>query len=348
MLTWCAVLIGFGTARLHPNGGVNIKEIFMILLHIGMPKTGTTFLQTQFFQKNSNILNLFEFRGEGQPGHSEIMSLNKGNEFSPEKLRHEITEHVQNNASRFPILSWEDLSQNKGARFEDKAAALYSAFPDAEVVVTLREPVSYSVSLYTQWLRPMLNENPKRTYLSYADWVSRKAVPPHLYQQTVVKEFERKFKTVRVCLYEEMKADFTSYVRRFWPKLPVSDKELNALHDLSAVHSSLTKDVVDFVGAFRGPEGSPFKKRLAAYKLMARTEIQEKIEEFERGEHSEEADSVVPLYGVLKDTLLSGDRFQPTIPPGALARIVAEASEGLADIDGRHQLRMRDFGYPIG
>ncbi len=87
-----------------------------IFIHVGMTKTGTSFLQAQIFPKIENV-NLH---------HTKEMTI----KILPDKLN---------------IISHEHFSQGsyqKSIQFEDRkivAERLKKCFPDAEIIICIRE-----------------------------------------------------------------------------------------------------------------------------------------------------------------------------------------------------------------
>lgn len=127
------------------------------LIHIGYPKTGTTWLQAGIFGssgygftpvggKPKFFALRFIYGEEGGLGHPL--------DFEPEALRQEYDELEA--GSGYPVISHEALlchPYSGGVQTRDIALKLHEVFPDAKILITIREQHAMIVSLYEHFLR---------------------------------------------------------------------------------------------------------------------------------------------------------------------------------------------------
>ena len=111
------------------------------ILHIGYPKTGSTWLQKRFFPKVENIVF---FR------HNDI----PWNIISPDLIKDEILEikkYFQDNEKRI-VLSDEGLiGRNK--TMEQNAGRLKEIFEEAEIIIFFRNQIDKYASNYSQYIK---------------------------------------------------------------------------------------------------------------------------------------------------------------------------------------------------
>jgi hypothetical protein len=124
------------------------------LLHIGYHKTGTTWLQKHVFPNARAGFSLVSGGKRLRPTFVEINPFG----FDPEAVRAGFESDIREAESRglVPVLSAERLSGNPhfggydGRLIADRLAA---AFPDARVLVAIREQAGMLVSLYKQYVK---------------------------------------------------------------------------------------------------------------------------------------------------------------------------------------------------
>lgn len=141
-----------------------------LLLHIGMPKTGTSTLQEALHTNRRRLRDVgvrYPDPGSRMHGHALLVTPffdDEGmpREFrgAPARARHRgvrLWDRIANDASRGDastmILSTEYLYGLREDRIESLAALLRSLFDPVEVVCYVREPASYYVSLTQQVVR---------------------------------------------------------------------------------------------------------------------------------------------------------------------------------------------------
>jgi len=154
-----------------------------VVLHVGMHKTATTFLQAEIFPKipEVNLIHKFEL----------------GTKMLDEKIN---------------IISNEGFSGKTYHPYIDaeeryiKADRLKAMFPDAYILVGIREPASWKKSLYSQYLK-------RGGVLKFADW--KKAVDPdYFHVEYYIGHLKVLFGIDKVYVYsfEELKKDHHKFV----------------------------------------------------------------------------------------------------------------------------------------
>jgi Sulfotransferase domain len=124
------------------------------LLHIGYHKTGTTWLQKCVFRSTKAG---FSFVAGGKTLRPAFVEVDPSS-FDPESARRAFEPKIRRAHARslVPVLSAERLSGNPLSKNDDSAAIavrLAAAFPDARVLVGIREQTSMLVSMYKQYVK---------------------------------------------------------------------------------------------------------------------------------------------------------------------------------------------------
>lgn len=129
------------------------------LLHIGYHKTGTTFLQRRFFNDKKSGLAL-----AAGPPRTRVPILNKNFidvnpfEFDPDVARGSLEPAIKNAQNRglTPVVSHERFSGSPfagGYDSNEMADRLAATFPEAQVLIVIREQASMLLSLYKLYVR---------------------------------------------------------------------------------------------------------------------------------------------------------------------------------------------------
>ncbi|WP_370030251.1 hypothetical protein [Qipengyuania mesophila] len=123
-----------------------------LLLHPGFHKTGTTWLQSQFFSRSELFHALYT--------HQEIDDLiarPHDLDFDTERVRLEIqSRRSRSSGNRVDVISAEDLSGypfNGGRDSKTNADRLYSVLDDVKVLLTVRSQKEMLQSFYMQYLQ---------------------------------------------------------------------------------------------------------------------------------------------------------------------------------------------------
>jgi hypothetical protein len=130
-----------------------------IVLHLGLPKTGSTFLQTDIFMHLQNVNILFKFRYIQEAYddwlYDTILDINKPIDFQEVKKRR--SEYLVDN---MPNLVSEEIfycGEFGMFRKEDDRFVLldriYKIFPEARVILAIRNKKTLLVSWYKQYVQ---------------------------------------------------------------------------------------------------------------------------------------------------------------------------------------------------
>lgn len=135
-----------------------------LLIHIGLHKTGTTWLQETLFSSDSR--NFIPLSPDGDPkylGKLFIWAHNRHNLLSPfeeneKEIRNELGEILDNIeiGEKIPVISHERLSGHPDSgRFDCKTIAdrIKTNFPDAKILFVIREQKDMILSTYFQYLK---------------------------------------------------------------------------------------------------------------------------------------------------------------------------------------------------
>lgn len=132
-----------------------------ILLHIGYHKTGTTWLQKEIFDKEQLGLSpLLDSRNKNNAILSKSITpfLYGAHDldFRASQMRDHIENYCTSQTGKMPVISDERLSGNPHGGGRDSAAIaerLREVFPQAKILITIREQISVILSCYHQYLK---------------------------------------------------------------------------------------------------------------------------------------------------------------------------------------------------
>lgn len=188
-----------------------------MLIHIGYHKTGTTFFQSGLFAGDANG---FSMPWE-QPRIREQIVLSSDFDWSPTEVRRGFMLDAQPLIERnlVPVISDERLSGSPHAGGYDSARTAYrlaELFPEAQVLIGIREQASAIDSMYQQYVRNG-GSAPVQKYLRprhhaeipqfrYEHWEYHHLIG--LYQELFTAE------RVLVLPYEELRRDVDSAIAR--------------------------------------------------------------------------------------------------------------------------------------
>lgn len=224
------------------------------LIHLGMPKTATTFLQSFLFARHSEVTFLGKFEGEThfcspamqqavrclrQPTHSKLRSHYGGSRIEIERLR---------SLGKLMVFSDEGFTFGCRSIKEEQAKRFRDFFGDCRILLTIREPLSlmetlyfqelrgfnYNKSTYRRFLKPL--GHPPR-YFSVDEWLELTWGFPHhgafshLNVADTAEAYAEVFgaENVMVRVYEELKRDNLAFVRRLSEDIGVNPDESREL-----------------------------------------------------------------------------------------------------------------------
>lgn len=147
--TWRAIHLGELYARLESIRNNEME----IVLHIGFPKTGSKFLQTNVFP---HLAGYHYVDWETDFFSREILKLKYGNPAcSVESIRQAFIEYMSVRSESKVIISDESFTDiwDRGKGWLEKAIVLKAIFPQAKIICVIREQTALLGSLYLEHLR---------------------------------------------------------------------------------------------------------------------------------------------------------------------------------------------------
>lgn len=179
-----------------------------VYIHIGYPKTGTTWLQVRAFPANPNIEfvptsrdSLFESVVTGGPASADKEKLTA----------------IRENATKPVLVSYESLAgefiagpnvEQRAIRPDEIAQALKEVAPDARILITIREQRDMIESMYRHYIFGGFSKSP------VAAMDSDLIAGDYLCYDIAIKRYENLFgrENVWVGLYEALNADAAGFL----------------------------------------------------------------------------------------------------------------------------------------
>jgi hypothetical protein len=195
-----------------------------LLIHIGLHKTGTTWLQETLFSSDSK--NFIPLSPDGDPKYFGILFIwaHRRNLLSPfeaneKEIRKELLEILDNLeiGEKIPVISHERLSGHPDSgRFDCKTIAdrIKTNFPDAKILCVIREQRDMILSTYFQYLK-MGGIDSLRKYISRRNDARRPGFElSNYYYLDLVSYYFKLFskKNVLVLPYEMFKEDLDLFL----------------------------------------------------------------------------------------------------------------------------------------
>jgi hypothetical protein len=247
-------------------------------IHAGLPRTGSTTLQTHLFARHTQVHYLGVFKGklarERPPIDRSSRGLTLFRDSQVEALMNQLLfdgaadpdldvaagawQRICASSPRpHRVWSWEGLGIDVADKREARARNLARVLAPAKVLITLRHPVRLLESTYFQILRRNnnLDNNPgwKGTvwYQPIDEWLDRHwggELEPILDYARTVEIFRRHFgaDSVRVLLYEDLARDPAAYVAEVC-RLAGIDEEEGVQRTAGRLENPSSKRLVDTV-----------------------------------------------------------------------------------------------------
>ena len=217
------------------------------IIHIGMPRTASTFLQREFFPHVSN----FEFYGVDRTQYSEVFQKILYQDDSCFNAD-EVAAALKPISNKDAILSNElFVGQSLYLHSTNRsrtARRLKQFFPDAEIVLMLRNQLSLLESLYSIGIYSGMTINPE-DYIRFSDAPSRVDNPLYptfaeaettesYYFSHLIELYRSLFSNVHVLLFEDFKSGPMPFAERLSQMLalntaPIKNPEKRVNRSLS-------------------------------------------------------------------------------------------------------------------
>jgi hypothetical protein len=229
------------------------------VLHVGLPKTGTTSLQRNLVAKHSGIYYLGKrscFRAIKGCSSPQILQLlhpllwDHSIPFDQAASRQLWSQLRQEfGGLKTPVASWESLSKQSMEDFQESLRRIIATFGACRLIICLRNPMRLIPSLYLQHLRNIrYSPHPSKRinwYLEFDQWMELQSEQGFLQNQLAYGDRIRLaseslgVKNICVLLFEDLCEDqdqFTRMVCRFmevnaeegvkWMRLPSENLRL--------------------------------------------------------------------------------------------------------------------------
>jgi hypothetical protein len=308
-------------------------------IHIGFGKTGTTSLQKAMFSKHSEILYLGKNWIDNPLAKDALASLvrDRPHKFDMNAVRNVFAAMLaeSNNGKRIGLLSEEDMTTS---RFLDPAiitARVKTIFPDAKILLVIREPVQWLQSMYFFRLSLRFPE----TLNGFADWVRTSLQGPvigsdigQLRVGAIAELYANAFGVgnVKVLLYEDLLADAEKFVTEVCTNFGVGIDEAMRLYCAESAtkfeKSRISKRQEDFLKQYKlVREG-----RYAEY-ILAVSPLLETLARLPR----EKAKSLLPTDLFAKKTIVEQEllTFSTFLDRAARQQFQQHGERAAADID---------------
>ncbi len=197
------------------------------LIHIGYHKTATTWFQRRLFTRDNAVFEPLSRKDKGYSSvalyftHDEehyLLSPFVNNDELVQKEVQDLVEMHPALCTQIPVISHERLSGNPHSSGFDAcaiASRLKQSFPDARILISIREQKDFLLSNYFQYLSVGGTRNLAR-YLSYEyDGKLPGFSPSHILYVPLIKEYHRLFgkENVLIMPYELFRKTPKNYIK---------------------------------------------------------------------------------------------------------------------------------------
>lgn len=203
-----------------------------LFLHIGMEKTGTTFLQFKIFPYLENI-SFHGIRNSKSPLYNELIDISD-NDLDKESIDHIKTTITKVASAEKNLLSHESLSGNF-TRFKpkpfssimDDLVSLLSDY-DTKIILCIRNQNEMLSSSYCQYI----SEGGTKDYIDYLKDIDLDRLKYSLLIDEMIHRFGKD--NLHLCQYEDFREDKKKFLRNMLgfmgeDKIPLySDKKINS------------------------------------------------------------------------------------------------------------------------
>jgi hypothetical protein len=239
-------------------------------IHLGLPKTATTCLQTNLFANHSQIHFFGKFSGGGTPSKTRpiLRSILNGvtlgdiDQDLHKKIKSQLAYASQNHL--IPVLSQEKLARENAEKKQKQAELFSNHFGSCRIILCVREPISYIKSYYTQnlksfhrrWRRPrpawMAKMGTAPHYFDINEWMSvcwdDPGSPCHtLAYADTAAIYANVFgkNQVKILLFEEFVRNPPQFIRQLCDYLQINAEEgVNLIHNKRA-NEGITTEYIE-------------------------------------------------------------------------------------------------------
>ena len=231
-----------------------------IFVHIGLAKTGTTFLQRHFFSCHSEIgyLGKVWSKNKRMLKAGDAIVRRDSISFDLEEVYEAYFEAVtqMSNEKKVLVLSEEDFSTYKFMDPYICAMRLTQIFSNVKILITLRHPLDW-IELTYFW---RLNLEHPNTFDGFESWLKKQWRSPALFNEIseirygkIIKIYSEIFRpeNIHIILYENLKEDINNFAKNLSIILGINQQEsLTLIGDTSQIKrekNRITMRLVDFL-----------------------------------------------------------------------------------------------------
>ena len=200
-----------------------------ICIHVGPPKTGTSFLQRRVFPKLEGVFDVYNEAPEFLASIRNILVEENPLMVSMDKLRLEADRLLAKCVGDAVLISWENLFGSALTGFANNAhiaAGLKELFPDARIILSVRRQDAYAESAYRQELHTYQSVSPanftgwdgagnfrRKVFVDYTPYPAMDV--PALDWTPYIDNYVRLFglERVKILAYEALVADPAGYIQ---------------------------------------------------------------------------------------------------------------------------------------
>jgi hypothetical protein len=293
-----------------------------LLLHIGLPKTGTTTVQRSLFAHHSEIYyfgkdNESKFsKGCRSPEIYEFLKpllWDRSRPLDADKARRILQERIlpKIEGDKFMIASWEALGNTGLNIHTERMNRLLSVFGSLRIMMTIRNPLSWIPSLYLQNLsgnfiirnRPWMGKLP---YIDISEWFEKLTLSES--SLNIISSYSRNIQAavnllgkenVGVFAFEELVENPDQYYSHFCEFIGIDVAQGLALTEEKHLHHRMTQNQIEFLKQMNSSKWNRFMLNLR--KSPYRAQILD-------AKSSDGIPAKVPLPPELKQTILEATR----------------------------------------
>jgi hypothetical protein len=239
-----------------------------LVLHIGLPKTGTTTLQTLLFENHSGIGYLGKnrgFPGEKNCRSPQIYELLRPMLWAVDEPLHPTVSRKQVDALRQEIAgskvlvgSWEGLGSSVLSDHQETLRRAIATFGSCRLLICLRNPITLVPSMYLQSLRGRHDVSNREVFgthwfMEIDQWIARWRDTGRLNRLLSYAERIRISaellgeENVLVLLYEDLCQDQDRFVRTICQFLGVDEAEGLGHVQQGHLHTRISQDQIEFL-----------------------------------------------------------------------------------------------------
>ena len=198
------------------------------VIHLGIGRTGTTYLNKIFFEKlsNNNIINYIKTNTKEYKEFSNIIKIENKQKYECEKNK--ILKILNYSTNKINLISDETLlpNQNSQISFDIFYHRINEIFENPKIIITLREQVSAIKSYYLS-NNKYIQEN---KFLSFEKFLFDFVYHSHKYKyfgilkyKNLLQYFSDKNNNLYLFLYEDLKMNPSKYFDEWLSILEVKD-----------------------------------------------------------------------------------------------------------------------------